>query len=418
MILTHRKNGRAKRELSRELKIGPVQTDGAEVNRRIPALDGLRGLAIVAVFLYHYADGGSTSSVLWVRCFSRILGVGWSGVDLFFVLSGFLITGILFNTQTDPGYYKNFYVRRVLRIFPIYYIAIAVVFVGGIALGVHWGLGHIWFLFYLGYPAVLLWPHLIPLSSFIRITHLWSLSVEEQFYMIWPWAVRTLQSGRNILLTCSVVFVFAFILRVVFVESGNAVWASTFLFCRMDTLAVGAALAIAVRRIAPSKLQKAAIFTFLLAAAAFVAIGTMGHSFERSQPAIAIWGYSLTAIGCGALLLMSLGVGSRLFSLSVLRMFGKYSYGLYLYHFPLTAVLEPLKPMILARVGSFAAGSLLYVGICLAINLGVAALSFHFIEAPFLRLKKRFNKTGRTATLPGDNRRFTLQKIQPENSEA
>jgi hypothetical protein len=98
-----------------ELKIGPVRTDGVEVNRRVPALDGLRGLAIIAVFLYHYGAGGSTSSVLWVRCFSRILGVGWSGVDLFFVLSEFLITGILFNTQTDPEYYKNFYVRRALR---------------------------------------------------------------------------------------------------------------------------------------------------------------------------------------------------------------------------------------------------------------------------------------------------------------
>jgi peptidoglycan/LPS O-acetylase OafA/YrhL len=401
-----------------ELKIGPVRTDGVEVNRRVPALDGLRGLAIIAVFLYHYGAGGSTSSVLWVRCFSRVLGIGWSGVDLFFVLSGFLITGILFNTQTDPEYYKNFYVRRVLRIFPIYYIAIAAVFVIGIALGVHWTRGHIWFLFFLGYPAVLLWPHLIPLSPFIRITHLWSLSVEEQFYMVWPWAVRKLQSGRNVLVTCALVFVMALVLRVVFVESGHSVWASTFLFCRMDTLAVGSALAVAVRRIDPSRLQKAAISTFLLAVAAFVAIGTVAHSFERSQPAIAIWGYSLTAIACGALLLMSLGVGSRLFSFPVLRLFGKYSYGLYLYHFPLTAVFEPLKPMILVRVGSFAAGSLIYVAICLAINLGVAALSFHFIEAPFLRLKKRFNKTGRTATLPGDNRRFTLQKIQPENSEA
>ena len=368
-----------------------------ESGRRIPALDGLRGIAILAVLLYHYSNGQTQSSVAWVMGISRILGAGWSGVDLFFVLSGFLITGILYDTQSDPGYYKKFYIRRILRIFPIYYITAAAVFVVGISVGVHWRPGHLWFLFYFGYPAALYWPNLIPISPFVRITHLWSLSVEEQFYMVWPWAVRQLASKRNIMITCFAMFILAFASRVAFVERGHLDWASAFLPCRMDTLAVGSALAIAVRKINPSKLQRWAIPIFLLATFAFIAIAMGCHSASRSQPAIAVWGYSLTAIAYGALLTMGLGLLSKILSWSILRAFGRYSYGLYLYHFPLTALLEHMKPFISAHIGSFALGSILYVGLCLAINFSIAALSFHLIELPILRLKSRFSYEGHTS---------------------
>lgn len=371
-------------------------------DKRIPALDGLRGLAIVSVMLYHYGDGGIQSSTSWVRHVSWFLGAGWTGVDLFFVLSGYLITGILYDTRTGPGYYKSFYIRRILRIFPIYYLTIAVMFLVGMHVGVHWAPGHLLFLFYLGYPAALLWPTLIPASPLMRLTHLWSLSVEEQFYLIWPWSIRALATKRRILTVCAIVFSAGLLLRITLVGCGRIEWASSFLFCRMDTLAVGAAIAMLVRTIDVAKVQGLATAAFLLAGAAFVAIGLHAHSFARSNSAIATWGYSLTAIAYGGLLLMSLGVVAPVFSLLILRVFGKYSYGLYLYHFPLSGILERIKPLIMARVGSFAAGSILYVAVCITINVAIAALSFHFVEAPFLQLKGRFTFTGTT----DDNQRI------------
>ena len=118
-----------------------------------------------------------------MHVFGAIFGFGWSGVDLFFVLSGFLITGILFDTQDDPAYYKKFYVRRSLRIFPIYYIFLAVYgLFAFLHLDGHFHLGHIAFLFYLGYPAILLRPALQSVSPSVHFDHLWSLCAEEQFY--------------------------------------------------------------------------------------------------------------------------------------------------------------------------------------------------------------------------------------------
>jgi peptidoglycan/LPS O-acetylase OafA/YrhL len=362
-----------------------------DFRRRVLALDGLRGVAILAVFLYHYGNGGNQSSNAMVRAVSKVFGLGWSGVDLFFVLSGFLITGILFDTQLDPGYYKKFYIRRILRIFPIYYVAAAAVFFVGLVVGVHWSGGHLSFLFYLGYPAAALWPSLVQVSPLIRITHLWSLSVEEQFYMIWPWLIRLMGGMRRILLVCLAMFVVALASRLAFVEWVNPVWAYVFLPCRMDDLAVGAAIAIAVRGGGAEKLRRWALPALVFSTASFVALCIIRHTVDHSDAAIAVWGYSLIAIAYGALLVMSLGRLSTMFSWSIFRVFGRYSYGLYLYHFPLTVLLEPMRPWIIARTGSFAIGSVAYVVVCVTINLSLAALSFQLIESPIMHLKSHFS---------------------------
>jgi peptidoglycan/LPS O-acetylase OafA/YrhL len=359
-------------------------------SRGVPALDGLRGIAILAVFFFDYGSGGNQSSIASVRAVSKFVGLGWTGVTLFFVLSGFLITGILYDTQADAGYYQKFYARRVLRIFPIYYLAAAAIFVVGASLGVHWRAGHLSFLLFFGFPAALIWPSLIQLPPFIHFTHVWSLSVEEQFYAVWPWLIRRMRSKRNILIACLVMFVVALALRMAFVQWVNPVWAYTFLPCRMDALAVGAALAIAVRAWGTRALNRWAVPVFLLSSASFVLLCISRRTVDHNDAAVAVWGHSLVALSCGALLVMSLGPLSRFFSLSILRMFGRYSYGLYLYTFPLEPLLEPLKPRIMAGVGSFAIGSVVYVATCLAIDLSVAVLSYHSIEAPIMRWKSRF----------------------------
>jgi len=360
------------------------------LNRRVPALDGLRGLAILAVFAYHYGNGGNQSSIVAVRAVSKVLGVGWSGVDLFFVLSGFLITGILLDTSQDSEYYKKFYVRRVLRIFPIYYLAAGIVCGLGVAYGVHWKAGHLFFLIYCGYPAAVMWPALVQLSPLIRITHLWSLSVEEQFYMVWPWAIRRLASKRNIMYLCLAMFVAAIACRIAFVVLVNPVWAYVFLPCRMDTLAVGAAISVALRGSGAEKVRGWASPTLLCTMVSFVMICAVRRTVDHNDAAIATVGYSLSALACGALLVLSLGPLSKALSWSPLQVFGRYSYGLYLYHFPLSALLEPLKPWLIRQSHLTALGSIAYVISCLAINLLVAAVSFHYIESPILKLKARY----------------------------
>ncbi len=127
---------------------------------------------------------------------------GWMGVDLFFVLSGFLITGILLDTRELPGYFKNFYVRRALRIFPLYYTMLAVLFLLTPWLHLQWHTGHIAYLFYAGNIAYNLNPDLAQVRPAVSFLHLWSLAVEEQFYLIWPLVVLMVSSRRRLAWIC------------------------------------------------------------------------------------------------------------------------------------------------------------------------------------------------------------------------
>jgi peptidoglycan/LPS O-acetylase OafA/YrhL len=365
----------------------------------VPALDGLRGIAILAFFFYHYARGaGEHTSSTVVRAASTAFGFGWTGVDLFFVLSGFLITGILYDTLGDPGYFKKFYVRRMLRIFPIYYLMIAIFLALTPVLKFHWRPAHLFFLVYLGYPAALVWPYLIGVSSMVAITHLWSLSVEEQFYIVWPWIISKLRSPTRILRACVVIATSALVLRAVICASSplGVTWAYAFLLCRMDTIATGAAIAILVRGPLRENLQRWAPFIAISAAIAIIAICIVRRSVDHDDLVVATIGFSIIAVMYGALLVLALREGTwlaGLLSLSILRMFGKYSYGLYLYHFPLTVVLGPLKQHFVTWMHSYVIGATVHLGFNLVVNFLIAVASFHLIESPIMRLKERFRYT-------------------------
>ena len=170
-----------------DVKEAVSQPVAIDFRKRLPALDGLRGIAILAVFFYHYAAGladRAPSGAL--HALGMIFAFGWSGVDLFFVLSGFLITGILYDTQSDPHYYRSFYGRRVLRIFPPFYLLALIYLLLTPLVGAHWRLIHISYLLYLGFPFALIWPSLMQISPLVLTAHLWSLCAEEQFYLLWP----------------------------------------------------------------------------------------------------------------------------------------------------------------------------------------------------------------------------------------
>ena len=180
------------------------------VRDHIPALDGLRGFAILLVIFIHFGAGVDLPVF-----FHRLAYMGWTGVDLFFVLSGFLITRILLTSKNSRHYFKNFYLRRMLRIFPLYYAALVC---------------GIWLI-----PAILpetivqpylgqsqshqgwLWSYSVniartfmPIVSFGMFSHFWSLAIEEQFYIIWPSVVKWLEPKRLFYVCLSIIAVSLF----------------------------------------------------------------------------------------------------------------------------------------------------------------------------------------------------------------
>ena len=217
--------------------------------RQIPALDGVRGIAVLIVILHHGQLMMPDASPGWILLKSAFR-LGWAGVDLFFVLSGFLITGILLDTRPASNYFQSFYARRILRIFPLYYVALT----GLLLLG--WACGPwlqrllppsddrgFYFLFLNNWRLLL--HHQMAGNT---IGHFWSLAVEEQFYLMWSlcvWLVPSRYLGR----ICAATFVGVLALRVGLLWHGGpsqAIVENT--FTRMDTLLAGAACAIIVRR--------------------------------------------------------------------------------------------------------------------------------------------------------------------------
>ena len=369
--------------------------------KHLPPLDGLRGLAILLVFFYHYAGGlQHTAHSASMHVFGAIFGFGWSGVDLFFVLSGFLITGILFDTQDDPAYYKKFYVRRSLRIFPIYYIFLVVYgLLAFLHLDGRFHLGHVAFLFYLGYPATLLWPALESISPSVHFTHLWSLCAEEQFYLVWPWVISRLRTPFLIVTACVTAIAVAPALRTFFVLHHLHAWEYAFLPSRMDALAVGGLIAILMRGRGKSITEKWALPVFLTSSLCVIGICVARRTADHADGLIGTAGFTFIAIAYGALLILAICSGSvleRIFSLPLLRLFGKYSYGIYLFHFPLSEFLSPRREAFISTTHSFVIGSITFVVFCLLVNLLVAALSFHLIESPIIGLKKFFEYDGDT----------------------
>lgn len=385
------------------IELGPSLVSG-----RSPVIDGLRGLAVLQVIIFHFAIIGcklELGAALWEQIYWHVAGIGWAGVDLFFVISGFLITGILFESRNGARYYRTFYLRRTIRIFPLYYMSLAFAF--GIAPFVlrlmnskedvireliqpstqafawlyllNWriGLG--------GWSGV---------SVYLR--HFWSLSIEEQFYLGWPFIVRTLER-RRLMAVCSLMILMSLGLRLTFFLLGMPLAAFCVTFCRLDSLAIGGIVALAMRDIRDwAIIRKVAPFSTALALIGLIVLLGVTRDVSYDKVWMGTIGLSLWGIFFGSLLVLALEAKTkdvlyRTSSWPFLRFLGKYSYCLYICHQPLIEALAHfgVQSDHLARILKSRLLAILAVnGIGFSLAILIALLSWHLFEKQLLKLKE------------------------------
>ncbi len=348
-----------------------------------PELDSLRFFAFLAVFLCHTLPG---SEVFYIeRGIPRALGVvlaaisraGSYGVDLFFVLSAYLITTLLLREQERTGtvHLQSFYLRRILRIWPLYFLALGItvvwaqfqpsVFLPRTYLVAYLLLAGNWMTAFYGAPP-----------SFMSI--LWSVSVEEQFYLTWPLALRKL-TKQQITVAALMLLIVASLTRWYLAHhdpQDYTIWPNT--LARLDPIALGILLSVVIRFIPKLKLSHRGV---LLGMGLLLWL-VSGHYYSTSV-AFSMWGYPAIALGAASLFLCVLGSS---LSNPVLVYMGKISYGLYVYHL--------LALHVSADIYAGRTHSPIWFGIhcltALCMTVVLAHISYRFWEAPFLRMKERF----------------------------
>jgi len=359
-------------------------------------LDGVRGLAILLVLVYHFTLGMAGQD-LASRLFFRLTAAGWCGVDLFFVLSGFLITGILHDAKESPHRFRNFYARRALRIFPLYYATLTIIF----AL-LPWIVGLLGTFDDLEAARVWLWAygtniHVALRGDWFPLSHFWSLAVEEHFYVFWP-AIIIGCRRETAMRVCLGMILMALAVRTGLVIQGAVLAAYCSTACRMDALAMGGFIALAAR--GPTGLERlvpVARKVVLASVAVLLALAGWRFGLFLHDPAIQIVGYSLLDVFFAASLvrIIAAPAASRLailFDSFPLRCLGRYSYGLYVFNsiFLLASERLFLMTRLVAWSGSTIPGRLIYVFIGSFATFVAAWLSWHLLEKHFLKLKSCF----------------------------
>lgn len=335
--------------------------------KHIPQLDGLRALAIALVLLAHSAVGFDRFLI-----FRLLDKYGSLGVQLFFVLSGFLITRILLQSKTEPHFFRNFFVRRGLRIYPLYYAVLAFIVFSGLVHqhGVHW------------------WVYACYLSNIVDVHRVqpaplgpvWSLAVEEQFYCVWPfvvWALNRRAVERLSMVTILIVTVLRLTLH----------WHPHNTMLQLDALAAGSLIACRSDQLARWRRPALAIACMM----PFGVSLPEGFADGISQSIQVI-----SSVAFLVLLLESKGRLASIFSAAFPRYIGKVSYGVYLLHsLVFAAFLRTATGNAVTRKGSLleATLSLLFQ---YAIVIAVASGSFYVFERPFLALKRFFEAGSHT----------------------
>jgi peptidoglycan/LPS O-acetylase OafA/YrhL len=362
---------------------GPGRFEGAMPYVR--SLDGLRALAILLVMSVHY---------------HQKFGGGWVGVQLFFVLSGFLITRILLASKAGAdlgGYLKVFFVRRALRIFPLYFGFIALLELLHAALDIPsaWPEVRPWMLTYtLNFAHAFSKVQVDDLYS-----HFWSLAAEEQFYLVWPlvvWFASEVWLKRIVV----AILVLGPVLRAVLVQCGLAPFQLYFLTpCQLDAFATGAAVAV-FGVLGLRHAGRLWICAALFAVAAGVtanwsgnpryALYTAGYPYYMPEHVQYAWGYTLTNLLSGLSLILCMQGKLPWLEAPWLVGIGRVSYGIYVFHRPVIGLLDRYASGLLAPLGHARLGALALPTLYLVVSLLLALFSYHAFELRFLFLKRYF----------------------------
>ncbi len=373
-----------------------------ENKKHYPGLDGLRAIAVLMVMFEHYIP---------VRA---DLDWGWAGVRIFFVLSGFLITGILYDTRNAERRWSVFYARRALRIFPLYYAVL--LFAVASYPFFHWRLhpSQILWPFYLQNFNRFLWPagiqsgvvdHLVspPLLHPFRLLygHLWSLAVEEQFYLIWPLVVFAVKRRENLMRLCIGAVLLSPLLRLwcalhlspVLIHAG---FLERFTFLQCDSLLLGGLFALWKEGPHPDFTKLAARMLGFAGLAALISEAASMHlygHFVRPSYISATFtslGYTIINVISIAVILLAIDAKTRLSRLLQnrrLRYLGMISYGFYVFHdIPHLAYMR----LILLVPGAWRAQDLICFAVAFFATLALASASYYGFERPFLALKRYF----------------------------
>ena len=365
----------------------------------MPELDTLRGLAILAVVFYHgFSQCDTTGLPAIVLALVNVARFGWLGVNLFFVLSGFLITGILLDSKRTANFYKRFYVRRALRILPAYFLLLLFLLlpprIGIVDRQISWG--------FVGLSLVYLSNFTYFFGVSMQYGPLWSLAVEEQFYLLWPAAVRNL-SRRGLGFCALAIFLACPLLRATAFAFGHLAEAQ-YTWMVADGLASGSLLAILSRTsLAERRSMKWFSALCITSSVLLIGLGWRFGTLSFAHPAT-ILGASLrwtlfNVLFSGtlsAVLLLGTSPWARIVQRPLLQFFGEISYGLYLIHtlvFEVTGrFVTPTTMGFAGLSGDFPLTLMRFLVGAMAATM-IAFLSRRYFEEPFLKLKDRWTAT-------------------------
>jgi peptidoglycan/LPS O-acetylase OafA/YrhL len=383
-----------------------------KASRRMPELDGLRGIAILLVLVWHYVACGAKlkgdpatmplAESLLRGALGALTSMSWSGVDLFFVLSGFLLGGILLDNKESPSLFKTFYARRICRLFPLYYLSLLLFCFATLVLGSPANRGIKWLL----YQPLPIWSYATFTQNFITafsnsfganwLGVTWSLAVEEQFYLVLPLIIY-FTDRRHLPFVLVTLILAAPLLRVTLLlnQPGIAPGCNYVLFaCRADSLLLGVLGAWMVRQELLVKALQAGrtclnqTLALLLAGVAVFSL----NSPHFAADLMGVFGYTWLALTYLLLLLVVLTADqsplARVCRLAWLRWIGTVSYGIYLLHQVVSGLCHGLilgQPPALTDLSSG-----LVTALAFALTLLLAGLIYRLFERPFVELGHRF----------------------------